>query len=259
MPSKRVFFENQLGIRLAGIVDLPTESPHAFLLFSHCFTCTKDLKAIVRISRGLARHGIAVLRFDFTGLGDSRGNFSDSNFETNVADIRAAADWLSTEHQAPKLLMGHSLGGAAMMASARDIESAVGIITLAAPSCTKHLGDFLAKTNPAIESDGEGQVEIGGQTYLMRRQLLNSLRSRDLKSEIQTIKLHHLIFHPELDETLDFRHAEEIVALTGGPKSLITLDGADHLLVNQPTDVGFVADQIALWSQRCLGTGASAK
>ena len=252
MPSQRVYFENDLGIRLAGIVDLPSEAPRAFMLFSHCFTCTKDLKAIVKISRGMARHGIGVLRFDFTGLGDSKGNFSETNFETNLADIRAAVDWLTTEHEAPKLLMGHSLGGAAMMASEPSIKSAVGIVTLAAPSCTKHLGDFLSSKNPAIEASGEGEVEIGGRTYMMRQQLLDSLRARDLKTEIAKIKSHHLIFHSRQDETLDFRHAEEIFELTGGAKSLVMIDGSDHLLVNQRQDTEFVADQIALWSTRCL-------
>ncbi len=200
----------------------------------------------------MAHHGIGVLRFDFTGLGNSKGNFSETNFETNIADIRAAVTWMAAEHQAPKILMGHSLGGAAMMASAPSIDSAVGIVTLAAPSCTKHLGDFLSRQNPAIEASGEGEVEIGGRTYVMRQQLLDSLRGRDLKTEIAKIKLHHLIFHSRQDETLDFRHAEEIFAMTRGAKSLITLDGSDHLLVNQRQDAEFVADQIALWSSRCL-------
>ena len=252
MPSHRVFFENENGTRLAGILDLPTEPPRVYALFSHCFTCTKDLKAIVRISRGLARYGIAVLRFDFTGLGDSHGEFSDSNFETNLVDIQAAVRWLTQEQQSPRLLIGHSLGGAAMMASASQIDSAVGLVTVAAPSCTKHLAEFLSRQNPAIETEGSGQVVIGGRSHLMRAQLLQSFRNRDLKSEIESLRIHHLIFHSPLDETLAFRHAEEIFSLTGGPKSLVTLDGADHLLVNQPGDVEFVADLIAIWSRRCL-------
>lgn len=252
MPSKRIFFENAKGIRLAGIVDYPVNKPTAFALFSHCFTCTKDLKAIVKISRGLAREGIAVLRFDFTGLGDSQGDFSYTNFETNLADIQAAVQWLTREHEPPKLLIGHSLGGAAMMASASTIESALGLVTLAAPSCTKHLAEFLSKQNPEIALKGEGQVTIGGRTHTMRTQLIESLKNRDLSAAIATIRLPHLILHSPLDETLAFRHAEEIFQLSNGPKSFVTLDGSDHLLVNQSGDVEFVANLITVWSYRFL-------
>lgn len=252
MPSRRVHFENSLGIRLAGIVDFPTSDPRGFILFAHCFTCTKDLKAIVRISRGLAKHGFGVLRFDFTGLGDSHGDFSQSLFETNLADIQAAANWLANEHQAPQLLIGHSLGGAAMMASVSSLPSAQGLVTVAAPSCTKHLAKFLGDVNPEINSSGIGKVTIGGRTHSIRRELLESLQGFDLRSSIEKIAVPHLVLHSPVDETLDFRHAEEIFAWTGGPKSFVTLDGSDHLLVNQPDDVGFVADLIATWSKRYL-------
>ncbi len=253
MPSHRVYFENHAGIRLAGIVDQPTAEPHAFALFAHCFTCSKDLKAIVRISRGLAKHGFGVLRFDFTGLGDSHGEFSHSRFETNLEDIRSAADWLASEHAAPQLLVGHSLGGAAMMASASSIPSAQALATVAAPSCTKHLAQFLGSTNPAIEAHGIGDVTIGGRTHTIRRELLDSLRGFDLKQVIEKIDIPHLVMHSPVDETLAFRHAEEIFAWTGGEKSFVTLAGSDHLLVNQPEDVGYVADLIALWSSRIIG------
>ena len=252
MPSKRVFFENAAGIRLAGIVDFPVDKPTAFALFSHCFTCTKDLKAIVKISRCLAREGIAVLRFDFTGLGDSRGDFSTTNFETNLADIQAAVNWLANEHEPPKLLIGHSLGGAAMMASASNIESALGLVTLAAPSCTKHLAKFLSQANPDIEQKGEGQVSIGGKTYTVRSQLIESLRQRDLDDSIKSIRLPHLILHSPIDETLAFDHAKKIFQLTGGARSFVTLDGSDHLLVNRAGDVEFVANLITVWSYRFL-------
>ena len=252
MPSHRVHFNNRSGIRLAGIVDLPAVEPHAFAMFAHCFTCSKDLKAIVRISRGLARHGFGVLRFDFTGLGDSRGDFSASSFETNLADIQAAAAWLAVEHQAPQLLVGHSLGGAAMMASTGTIPAANALVTIAAPSCTKHLARFLDNANPAIESTGIGEVTIGGRTHSIRRELLNSLRDFDLKSSIKKIAIPHLIMHAPDDETLAFHHSEEIFAWTGGQKSFVTLAGSDHLLVNQPEDVGYAADMIATWSSRVI-------
>ena len=252
MPTFRVNFENNSGNRLAGIIDVPETQPKAFALFSHCFTCTKDLKAIVRVSRGLAGHNFGVLRFDFTGLGDSHGDFSESNFESNLADIQAAAQWLASEHQAPQLLIGHSLGGAAMMASVRSIPSAKAIATIAAPSCTKHLAEFLARQNPSIEGSGVGQVTIGGRTHSIRSQMLESLRNFNLTNAIQQISIPHLILHSPADETLDYSHAEEILTNSGGAKSLITLAGSDHLLVNQPEDVGYVSDLIATWSGRFL-------
>ena len=256
MPSHRVYFENQSGIRLAGIIELPNPAefpetrPQAFAVFSHCFTCTKDLKAIVRVSRGLAKHNIGVLRFDFAGLGDSHGDFSLSTIESNLSDIQAAIAWLAAEYQSPQLLVGHSLGGAAMMASTNSIPSAKAIATIAAPSCTKHLAALLGKQSPSIESDGIGTVTIGGRTHTIRSQLIDSLRDFDLSTAIQNITIPHLILHSTADQTLEYRHAEDIFALTGGAKSLITLVGSDHLLVNQPKDVGYVADLIATWSKR---------
>ena len=252
MASQRVYFNNQTGIRLAGILDLPESAPVSYALFSHCFTCTKDLKAIVRISRGLARHGIGVLRFDFTGLGDSQGDFSQTNFETNLGDVRAASQWLKENHGPAELLMGLSLGGAAMMAASSSIESAKLLATLAAPSCTKHLAEFLSGENPAILSEGVGQVVIGGRTHQLRRQLIENLKSFDLESCISSIQIPHLIIHSPEDETLAYRHALEIFDRTGGSKSMITLDGADHLMVNQSADVNYVADMIATWAKRNL-------
>ena len=252
MPSQRVNFENESGIRLAGILDLPADSPRGFALFAHCFTCTKDLKAIVKISRRLATHGIAVFRFDFTGLGDSQGDFSQSNIQTNLADITAAANWLGKEHQSPSILIGHSLGGAAMMAIAGSIQSATSIVTLAAPSCTKHLAEFLHQQDPEIRNQGVGKVTIGGRTHTMRAQLLESLSKFELKSKIEKISIPHLILHSPVDQTLGFKHAEEIFSWTGGAKSLITLVGSDHLLVNQPDDVNYVGDLIATWSRKWI-------
>lgn len=252
MPSQRVNFENESGIRLAGILDLPTNPARGFALFAHCFTCTKDLKATVKISRRLATHDIGVLRFDFTGLGDSQGDFSQSNIQTNLADIRAATNWLAAEHQSPQLLIGHSLGGAAMMAIAGSIRSAKSIVTLASPSGTKHLAEFLCSQDPNIRSQGVGQVTIGGRTHTMRKQLLDSLSEFELRPLIEKIMIPHLILHSPVDQTLGFEHAENIFAWTGGPKSLVTLVGSDHLLVNQSDDVNYVGDLIAAWSSKCF-------
>ncbi len=253
MPSKRIFFENSNNIRLSGILELAHGPPRAYAIFSHCFTCSKDLKAIVRISRGLAKHGITVLRFDFTGLGDSRGDFSATNFDNNCTDVMAAVHYLSAELEPPQILIGHSLGGAAMMFMSQQIVSAKAIVTIASPSSTQHLADFLAATNPAIEAKGEGPVEIGGRTWILQRQLIENLRRIDLPAAIESMQLPHLILHPPEDETLPYWHAEKLFEMTGGPKAMVSLDGADHLLVKQPQDVGFVADLIGLWTSRYLG------
>lgn len=252
MPSTRVRFENSRGISLSGIIDWPDQPTEKIALFSHCFTCTKDLKAIARISRNLAKHDLAVLRFDFTGLGDSKGSFSDSNFETNCDDILSAARFLAEEHQAPRLLIGHSLGGAAMITVAPEIESAQAISTLASPSDTFHLADFLLNQNPKIGAEGEGEVTIGGRTYTMKMQLLDSLRRQPMEERLAALKLPYLIFHSPSDATLDYEHATQVHAKAGGPTSIITLDGSDHLLVDRPDDVQFVAELIYQWSSRYL-------
>lgn len=248
--SEKVFFENATGIRLCGIVDRPESDTRAMAVFSHCFTCNKDLKSIVKISRKLAELGIAVLRFDFTGLGNSQGNFSDTNFEDNCQDVLAAASYANQLHGAPKLFIGHSLGGAAMMTVAPQVQSLRGLVTIASPSSTKHLANFLSQTNPAIVESGEGQVEIGGRTYLLKKQLIESLREQDLPSRLKSLSVPHLIFHPLEDQTLPFWHAEKMFELTGGPKSMITLDKSDHLLVTRDDDCDFVATMISNWYRR---------
>lgn len=258
MPSSRINFMSATEKQLAGIMEIPSpattgkQHPDAFALFAHCFTCTKDLKAIVRISRALAKRNIAVLRFDFAGLGDSQGNFADTNIESNLSDIQSASQWLGEHYQAPSLLIGHSLGGAAMMASAESIPSCRALATLASPSCTRHLAEFLGSQNPEINSTGSGTVTIGGRTHIIKKQMIDSLRNFDLKERIQRIKVPHLILHSPADETLDFQHAVEIFENTAGAKSLITLVDSDHLFVNRPNDTTYVADLIATWGSRFL-------
>lgn len=250
--SERVRFVNEHGVSLAGIIDWPLETPRAFALFAHCFTCTKDLKAIVKISRQLAKHGLAVLRFDFTGLGDSHGDFSQTTFEHNLADVRAAIAYLSSHHQPPQVLIGHSLGGAAMVCSAMDIPSARAVVNIASPSTTQHLARFLSQSDPRIEAEGAGQVTIGGRTYVIRRSLIEVLRQVDLPQRLAALTLPLLVIFSPRDETLPFQHGLDMFRLAGGPTSFLHLDGADHLLVNQPQDVVYVGDMIAAWAQRYL-------
>lgn len=250
MSSQRVTFENESGIRLAGIIDTAEGTPLAYAVFAHCFTCTKDLKAIVKISRQLAKQSISVLRFDFSGLGNSGGRFEESNFETNLADLRAAVNWLSETHAAPQLLIGHSLGGAAAMASVQGFESVKALATLAAPSCTAHLADFLASQNPAIETSGAGTVTIGGRDHMITTQLLASLRGYDLETPIRAIQVPHLILHSPEDATVAYSCAQDLFEWTSGAKTLLGLPGSDHLLLNQRQDANWVADCIAVWAGR---------
>ena len=259
MPSQRVSWTNPAGVTLAGVLELPDEAPIGHAVFAHCFTCSKDLKAIVRVSRHLASLGFAVLRFDFTGIGNSGGRFEQSNFETNVVDLKSAIDWLAQHHAPPGLIIGHSLGGAAAMALAAEFSQATDgplkeitcLATLAAPSDTVHLGNFLLSQSDSITSAGQGQINIGGREWTITQQLIDSLRGRDLPAEIATIRLPHLILHSPDDQTVKWQHA--MTLLDSGPlKSLVTLDGADHLLIKQRQDVTFVAEQIAVWAKRYL-------
>ncbi len=250
--SKRVSFPNGRGQQLAGIMEWPEQPPIAFALFSHCFTCTKDLKATVRVSRRLAEQGICVLRYDFTGLADSEGDFSESNFTTNCQDLLAAAKYLQDHHQAPQLLIGHSLGGTATAVMANQVESAKAIVTIASPSSTARLAGFLAESSPEIETQGQGVVNIGGFDFTLKRQLLEDLQAHDIQQQIGQLKVPILMFHSPQDATLPYSWGLKMFDAVTCTKSFVTLDGSDHLLVRRPDDVTFVADTIALWASRYL-------
>lgn len=260
MPSKRISFLSGDSLKLAGVLETPADEPLASAVFAHCFTCSKDLKATVRVSRQLASLGFLTLRFDFRGVGDSQGQFKDSNFQTNVADLCSAIDWLAETHQPPRLLIGHSLGGAAAMAVAAragSIESGplsqlAALVTLASPSDTSHLADFLLSQNPAIEAAGVGDVSIGGKAWPISMQLIESLRHSDLETQLSQIRMPHLILHAPEDATVAYHHAQRLLQRSGGLTSLISLDGSDHLLVKQKQDVTFVADMITTWAKRYI-------
>jgi len=250
--SKRVSFPNGRGQQLAGILEWPARQPRAFALFSHCFTCTKDLKATVRVSRRLAEHGICVLRYDFTGLADSEGNFSDSNFSSNCQDLLAAARFLDAEFQAPQLLIGHSLGGTATAVTANQIPTAKAVVTIASPSSTQRLADFLDESSPRIMQEGSGTVNIGGFEYTLKPQLLQDLRSYDIPARVAELQTPILLFHSPQDETLPYHWGLKMFEAVTSTKSFITLDESDHLLVNRQDDINFVADLINQWSHRYL-------
>jgi len=252
MSTRRATIETTAGLTLAAIVDAPEEQPKATAVLAHCFTCTKDLKAIVKISRRLAENGIAVVRFDFRGLGGSSGVFAESNFETNLEDLQAVCRWSAENVGDAQLLIGHSLGGAAVMASAMQIPSVQAIATLAAPSCTAHLASFLSESNPEIDSAGQGEVVIGGIMHVISKQMLESMRQFDLQKEIESINKPHLILHSPSDATVKFEHAHRLMEWSNGSKSLIALNDSDHLLLNRRQDVNDVADLISVWTRHWI-------
>lgn len=255
--SQRVEFDGGSGFRLAGIIEHPTVPPIARATFSHCFTCGKDLKTIVRLSRMLAQAGIIVLRFDMTGIGGSQGDFSETNFETNTADLQAAVRYFDAHFDQPGFLIGHSFGGAASLAVTETLESVRGTVSIAAPSDTWHLADTMLRMNPAIATDGVGQVTIGGRPFTIRQTGLDQLRQYDLPTRIAAIRKPILALHSPTDNTVAFAHASQIVprhspesTTVGLPRSLVALPDSDHLLLNNRRDLDFVATVIASWIKR---------
>jgi len=261
--SERVSFVGGSGFQLAGIIDVPDAEPKATVLFTHCFTCSKDLKAIVRIGRSLAELGYFVLRYDLTGLGGSEGDFSQTNFSTNRADLRAAAEFLNANYAAPSFLIGHSFGGACSLSMAEELQSVRGILSLASPSDTSHLADLLLRMNPKIGTEGSGEVTIGGRTYEIAKQMLADFRSFDLPARLRRLQKPTLLFHSPEDETLRFEHVLRLYSLLtqrsnddetpAAPTSLICLPKADHLLVNNPADIQMVTRLAAAWFDRIIG------
>lgn len=262
LRSQRVVFPGSEGRQLGGILDLPASEPLGFILMAHCFTCSKDLKATVRLARGLAEAGWGVLRFDFAGLGNSQGNFAETNFSTNRLDVLAAADYLAVHQAAPCLLVGHSFGGAAAMSVANQIESVQGIVTLAAPSDTSHLADHLIQLDPHIESEGQGTVTIGGYRFPIARQMIEDFRRYDLTTDISELQKPLMIFHSPSDATVGYHHAMRIYSLvlqSNRPDqvrpevSLMTLPQSDHLLVSNSRDIPMIVAWISAWGKRiCL-------
>lgn len=272
IKSHRVSFRGRDNQQLAGIFDQPRdENPIGYLLFAHCFTCSKDLKATVRLSRGLASHGWGVLRFDFTGLGNSEGDFRQTNFLTNQDDLRAAVEFLNDSGQSPLFIIGHSFGGAAAMSIGNEFPSVEGIVTLAAPSDTKHLSELLVSMDSRIVSQGEGVVTIGGRQFPITLQMIENFREYDLSRDISNLKKRLMILHSPTDATVGYHHAMRIFALASQSPtfvnergetvqlevSLVTLPNSDHLFVKEPRDIRLVTDLIHSWSKRFIPNATS--
>jgi putative redox protein len=249
MKTETVRFPGADGQVLAGLLDSPDARPRAYALFAHCFTCGKDVLAAARIAKRLSEHGIAVLRFDFTGLGASEGEFANTNFSSNVADLIAAADYLRAAYRAPTLLIGHSLGGAAVLAGADRVPESRAVVTLAAPSDPAHVAGLFGEHVAQIEREGEAQVVLASRTFRVKRQLLRDIAEQNLVAKLSTLRRALLVMHSPTDTTVDVANATRIFTAAKHPKSFISLDGADHLLVAHK-DARYVADLIAVWSGR---------
>jgi uncharacterized OsmC-like protein/fermentation-respiration switch protein FrsA (DUF1100 family) len=251
MRPERFDFPNANGERLAGLLDRPMGEPRAYALFAHCFTCGKDILAAKRIAEALTGLGIAVLRFDFTGLGSSAGEFANTNFSSNVADLIAAADHLRRAHQAPALLIGHSLGGAAVLAAASGVAEARAVATIAAPSDPSHVAHLFKDEVAEIRARGEVEVELAGRPFRIRREFLDDVAEHKLATRVADLRKALLIFHSPTDDIVGIDNASRIFAAAKHPKSFISLAGADHLL-SRRSDAIYVANMIAAWATRYL-------
>ncbi len=255
--SERITFANPAGEELAARLDWPDGAPVAFALFAHCFTCSKDSVAAARISQGLAAHGVAVLRFDFTGLGSSEGEFANTNFSSNLDDLAAAADYLREAHQAPKMLIGHSLGGAAVLAAAERVPEAVAVATIGAPFDPAHVTHLLAPARAEIEASGAAEVRLGGRSFRVRRQFLDDITAHKLGDHVARLRKPLILFHAPRDQIVGIENAGHIFTAARHPKSFVSLDDADHLL-SRRADAIYVADVLAAWASRYLPAAPAA-
>ncbi len=250
IKSRKIEFPGTGGTLLAARLDQPAQ-PRAFALFAHCFTCGKDIFAASRIAEVLASRGIAVLRFDFTGIGSSEGEFANTNFSSNVRDLVAAADYLRQNHGVPSLLIGHSLGGAAVLAAAKHVPDATAVVTIGAPASATHVTHNFAADLADIVEKGTAEVSLAGRTFTITRQFLDDLAAQNFLDDLGAMKKALLVCHAPLDEYVGIDNATTIFTAARHPKSFLSLDTADHLL-RKRADAIYVADVIANWATRYL-------
>ena len=253
MTGGRVEFVGSQGTALAARLEVPTEQPKGYALFAHCFTCSKDGAAAARISRTLTEFGIAVLRFDFTGLGGSKGDFGNTNFSSNIEELVLAADHLRAHFDGPSILIGHSLGGAAVLAAAAAIPEVRAVATIAAPADPEHVLHLLGDSRMAIEHEGDADVVLAGRTFRIRRQFLDDIAAQPQAERIAQLRAALLVMHSPTDELVGIDNARRIFDTARHPKSFVALDGADHLLT-KPADSRYVAAVLATWAARYTGT-----
>ena len=252
LTTNTVRFPGQSGLELAGRLELPDDgAPTSCAVFAHCFTCSKDIRAAVRISRELAAQGMAVLRFDFTGIGESEGEFADSHFGANVGDLIAAAAFLERLNSPPSLLIGHSLGGAAVLRAAGSLPSVKGICTIGAPADPSHVEHLLVGAREALQQADSASVSIAGREFTITREFLEALENQPIEAAAGALRAALLIFHSPTDTTVGIENAARIYQAARHPKSFVSLDGADHLLT-RPEDAEYVARVLGAWAGRYL-------
>jgi pimeloyl-ACP methyl ester carboxylesterase len=251
VTSQKLEFPGSQGALLAARLDLPEAEPHAYALFAHCFTCGKDVVAAARIARELTGCGVAVLRFDFTGLGRSGGDFSNTHFSSNIADLGRAADHLREHFAAPSILIGHSLGGAAVLAATHLVPEVRAVATIGAPADPQHVVGLFGGHRAMIEEDGEAEVSLAGRSFRIRRELLEDLAAQPQAARIANLGAALLVLHSPTDELVGVDNARRIFDTARHPKSFVVLDGADHLLT-KPDDAAFVAAVLTPWAARYL-------
>jgi uncharacterized OsmC-like protein/pimeloyl-ACP methyl ester carboxylesterase len=256
MPTERFQFTGAEGLKLAAALDTPDGPIHAYALFAHCFTCGKDVLASRRIAAALAAKGIAVLRFDFTGLGSSEGDFANSTFSSNVADLVRAAEHLRETRKAPAILIGHSLGGAAILAAAGQIPDAKAVVTIAAPSDPAHITHLFGDRIEDIRQHGKVEVQLAGRPFQIKRELLDDVAEQNLMAHVAKLHRALLIMHSPTDDTVGIDNATSIFIAAKHPKSFVSLAGADHLL-SQRKDSAYVAEIIAAWVERYIDSVAA--
>jgi alpha/beta superfamily hydrolase len=251
MPSEKISIENLEGQQLAARLDLPDGEPRAFAIFAHCFTCSKDSLAASRVARGLMERGIGVLRIDFTGLGESEGEFGQTGFGSNMRDLQDAAGWLERMHQQPSILIGHSLGGAAVLASAASIGGVRAVATIGAPADPAHVRHLFQDHVRTIEEEGSAEVSLGGRPFRIGKVFLDDLEAQDPAMVIGSLGMPVMIFHSPIDQIVGIENAAQIYDWARHPKSFVSLDRADHLLSDRK-DANFVAGMISAWAERVI-------
>lgn len=252
MRFKKVSFKNSDGQALSGRLDFPLiGKPKAYVLFAHCFTCSKNLKSVDHISNAFTLQGMAVLRFDFTGLGQSKGEFADTNFSSNLSDLKDAYSFLEKYYEAPQIMVGHSLGGAAVLHVSGELKNVKAVATIGAPSTSDHVAHLLENGKKELEEKGEADVNIGGRTFKMKKQFLDDLEEKKGESVIKNLKRSLLVIHSPQDKIVGIENAQEIYVEAMHPKSFVSLDGSDHLMTKE-ADARYAGSIISSWSSRYI-------
>lgn len=254
MKSRKISFENKSGQQLSARVELPVEDqPIAFAIFAHCFTCNKDLTAVRNISRALSSEGMGVLLFDFTGLGESEGDFSDTNFSSNISDLISASEWLTKHYHVNQYLIGHSLGGAAALATAGKIDAVKAVVSIAAPYDPLHVSNLFKEEINEIKANGKAEVNIGGRPFTLSKMLIEDLEAQQPQKTISNIRKPLMVMHSPQDNIVSIDNAAKIYVAAMHPKSFLSLDGADHLL-SKKSDSSYAGKMIAYWIKEQIGS-----